>query len=91
MSNGSRVGDAGPMIALTVIVPVYRVERYLSECLDSLLSDAPDDLEVITVNDASPDGSGEILAKYAARDARVRVITLERNGGLSGLAPDAFE
>jgi glycosyltransferase involved in cell wall biosynthesis len=79
----SRVGHAGRVIALSVIVPVYGVERYLSECIDSLLSEAPDDLEVIAVNDASPDGSGEILAKYAARDARVRVITLERNGGLS--------
>lgn len=70
------------MVSLSVVVPVYGVERYLAECLDSLLRDAPDDLEVIAVDDASPDGSGEILATYASRDDRVRVITLERNGGL---------
>ena len=70
------------MIALSVVVPVYGVEQYLAECLDSLLLDAPDGLEIIAVNDASPDGSGEILAKYAARDARVRVTTLAHNGGL---------
>ena len=70
------------MTALTVVVPVYRVEQYLAECLDSVLLNAPEDIEVIAVDDASPDGSAAILARYAASDSRLRVITLERNGGL---------
>jgi glycosyltransferase involved in cell wall biosynthesis len=70
------------MVALTVIVPVYRVEQFLGECLESLLRDPCGDLEVVAVDDASPDGSAEILARFAAGDERLRVITLERNGGL---------
>jgi glycosyltransferase involved in cell wall biosynthesis len=70
------------MVALTVIVPVYGVEAYLAECLDSLLSYSGADLEVIAVDDASPDGSATILAGYAERDSRLRVLSLERNGGL---------
>jgi hypothetical protein len=70
------------MVALTVIVPVYGVEAYLAECLDSLLSHPGADLEVIAVDDASPDGSATILAGYAERDSRLRVLSLERNGGL---------
>jgi CDP-glycerol glycerophosphotransferase len=79
------------VIALSVVVPVYGVEQYLAECLDSLLLDAPDGVEIIAVNDASPDGSGEILAKYAARDARVRVTTLARNGGLGAARNTGFD
>lgn len=71
------------MVALSLIVPVYRVERYLPECLDSVLSQpAGRAIELIAVDDASPDDGGEILARYAAGDDRVRVITLPRNGGL---------
>jgi Glycosyl transferase family 2 len=82
-------------VALSVIVPVYGVERYLAQCLDSLLSEPSgpygSGLEVIAVDDASPDGSGEILASYAARDDRLRVITLERNGGLGAARNTGLE
>ena len=62
-------------------MPVYDVERWLPESLDSLLSQAGVDLEVVVVDDGSPDGSGEIADAYAARDDRVRVLHVA-NGGL---------
>lgn len=67
---------------LSVIVPVYNVEQYLSRCVDSILGQSFSDLEVILVNDGSRDGSGGICDSYARRDPRVRVIHKE-NGGLS--------
>ena len=67
---------------ISVIVPVYRVEPYLARCLDSILGQSHESLEVIAVDDGSPDRSGEILDAYAARDGRLRVIHQE-NGGLS--------
>ena len=59
---------------ISVIVPVYRVEPYLARCLDSILGQSYESLEVIAVDDGSPDRSGEILDAYAARDGRLRVI-----------------
>jgi len=70
------------MPLLSVVVPVYRVEEYLAECLDSILGQSFADLELIAVDDASPDGSAAILAAYAARDSRVRVLSLPVNRGL---------
>ncbi|HEY8473032.1 MAG TPA: glycosyltransferase [Natronosporangium sp.] len=67
---------------LSVVVPVYRVERYLPTCLDSILADPTTAIEVLAVDDASPDRSGEIADEYAARDPRVRVVHLPANGGL---------
>lgn len=72
--------EARPLIS--VIVPVYKVEDYLGRCVDSLLSQTYDNLEIILVNDGSPDNSGKICDDYAARDCRIRVIHKE-NGGLS--------
>ena len=70
------------MSTLSVIVPVYKTERYLKKCVDSILASSYYDLEVILVDDGSPDGAGVICDAYAARDSRVRVIHKE-NGGLS--------
>ncbi|MBO9570208.1 MAG: glycosyltransferase family 2 protein, partial [Cellulomonas iranensis] len=57
---------------VSVVVPVYGVERYLRKCLDSLLAQTLDGLEIVTVNDASPDGSLAILREYeAAHPGRV--------------------
>ena len=67
---------------ISVIVPVYNTEAYLAECLDSLINQTWTDLEIICVNDGSSDNSAAILAKYAEKDIRIRVITQE-NGGLS--------
>src|SRR3712207_2427622 len=70
------------MPQLSLIVPVYNVEAFVGECLDSILSQAADDVEVIVVEDASTDSSASIVHEYAASDLRVRVITRETNRGL---------
>lgn len=70
------------MPAISVIVPVYKVEPYLRRCVDSLLSQSFSDFELILVDDGSPDGCGVICDEYAAQDARVHVIH-QKNGGLS--------
>ena len=67
---------------ISVIVPVYRVEPYLRRCVDSILNQTCADLEVILVDDGSPDNCGAICDEYAQKDARVRVLHRE-NGGLS--------
>lgn len=67
---------------ISVIVPVYKVEAYLNRCVDSILAQTYRDLEVILVDDGSPDNCGAICDGYAAADSRVRVIHKE-NGGLS--------
>ncbi|HET7736631.1 MAG TPA: CDP-glycerol glycerophosphotransferase family protein [Nocardioidaceae bacterium] len=66
---------------VSVIVPVYNVEKYLAECLDSIAAQSFDDYEVVVVDDGSPDGSRAIAERYAAADSRVRVVRRE-NGGL---------
>ncbi|MBB6627440.1 CDP-glycerol glycerophosphotransferase family protein [Nocardioides sp. KIGAM211] len=67
--------------AISVIVPFYNVEAYLAECLDSILEQDVAHLEVILVDDGSPDGSRAIAERYVARDDRVRLVT-RPNGGL---------
>ncbi|MFD5951266.1 CDP-glycerol glycerophosphotransferase family protein [Streptomyces collinus] len=70
------------MPRFSIIVPVYKVQGFLRECLDSVLGQSHGDFEVIAVNDRSPDGSGAILDEYAGRDDRVRVLHLPENVGL---------
>ena len=70
------------MPVISVIVPVYKVERYLHECVHSLLAQTFSDIEVILVDDGSPDGCGAICDAYAKSDSRVCVIH-QKNGGLS--------
>ena len=69
-------------ILISVIVPVYNVEKYLPKCVDSILNQTYRNLEVILVDDGTPDASGAICDAYAQRDPRVKVIHKE-NGGLS--------
>ena len=66
--------------AVSIIIPVYNMERYLRQCLDSVLVQTLREIEAICVDDGSTDSSPAILAEYAARDARVKVIT-QRNAG----------
>ncbi|MFF7752446.1 CDP-glycerol glycerophosphotransferase family protein [Streptomyces sp. NPDC007971] len=70
------------MPRFSVIVPAYMVQAYLSECLDSVLSQSYPDLELIAVDDCSPDACGAIIDEYAARDARVKAVHLPENRGL---------
>ncbi|MEI3092964.1 MAG: glycosyltransferase family 2 protein, partial [Oscillospiraceae bacterium] len=65
---------------ISVIVPVYNVSAYLPECLDSILSQDYEKLEVILIDDGSTDDSGAICDAYAQRDSRIRVIH-QKNGG----------
>ena len=67
---------------ISVIVPVYKTEKYLRKCLDSICGQTYRNLEIICVDDESPDRSGEILEEYARRDPRIKVIH-RKNGGLS--------
>lgn len=70
------------MCMISIIVPVYKIEKYIRSCMDSLLAQTFKDIEIIAVDDGSPDISGEICEQYAAADSRVRVIH-KQNGGLS--------
>lgn len=72
--------DKMPLIS--IVVPVYKVEEYLGRCVESLLAQTYENLEIILVDDGSPDNSGKICDAYALRDNRVRVVHKE-NGGLS--------
>ena len=71
----------GPKIS--VIVPVYQVEPYLCKCLDSIVGQTYRNLEIILVDDGSPDRCGEICDEYAARDERIRVIHQSNSGAFA--------
>ena len=75
---------------ISIIIPVYKVEQYLSRCVDSVLSQTYCDLEVILVDDGSPDASPKLCDEYAKKDERVKVIHKE-NGGLSSARNAALE
>ena len=68
---------------VSIIIPVYNVERYLAECLDSVLKQTYDNIEVICVYDISEDCSIDILEEYCCRDERLRIVKNEKRGGLS--------
>lgn len=70
------------MPKISVIVPVYKVEKYINRCIDSILAQSFDDFELILVDDGSPDNCGQICEEYAEKDRRIRVIH-RKNGGLS--------
>ena len=67
------------MSKVTVVIPVYNVEQYLPACLDSVLGQSLRDIEIIAIDDASPDSCPAILDGYAAKDSRVKVIHLPEN------------
>lgn len=68
---------------ISVIIPVYNEEKYLPQCLDSLIGQTYQNLEIILVDDASADTSLDICLRYQERDARIRVIKKEKNAGIS--------
>ena len=66
----------------SIIIPVYNVEKYLRDCLDSVLAQTYPDWEAVCVNDGSTDGSSVILEEYSSKDSRFKVFN-QANGGLS--------
>lgn len=75
---------------ISVIIPVYNVEKYLRRCVDSVLTQTYENLEVILVDDGSPDGCPQICDEYANKDSRIRVIH-KKNGGLSSARNAALD
>ena len=75
---------------ISVIVPVYNVEKYLRRALDSVVNQTLHNVEIICVNDGSTDNCGAILEEYAAKDVRIKIITQE-NQGLSGARNSALK
>ena len=67
---------------ISVIVPIYNVEKYLKKCVDSIIAQTYSNLEIILVDDGSPDSCGAICDEYAEKDSRIKVVHKE-NGGLS--------
>lgn len=78
------------MPLISVIVPVYKVEPYLSRCIDSILTQSFTDFELILINDGSPDNCGKICDEYAKKDKRIHVIHKE-NGGLSSARNEGID
>ncbi|SFL38937.1 Glycosyltransferase involved in cell wall bisynthesis [Paenibacillus sp. 1_12] len=70
------------MAKISVVVPIYKVEKWLATCLENILKQSFGDFELILVNDGSPDRCGEIADEYAAKDSRIKVVH-KLNGGVS--------
>ena len=68
------------MVKVSIIVPVYNVEKYLRQCMDSIIVQTLKDIEIICIDDGSTDSSGGILDDYASKDDRIRVIHKENSG-----------
>ena len=68
---------------ISIIIPVYNVEKYLRKCLDSVINQSYNNLEIIIINDNSTDNSLNILLEYKKLDSRIKVINLEKNKGVS--------
>ena len=65
---------------ISIIVPIYNIEKYIAKCIDSVLSQTFTDWELILVNDGSTDNSGKICDEYALKDNRIKVIHKDNEG-----------
>ena len=70
------------MAQISIIVPIYKIETYLAECIESILAQTYQDWEWILVDDGSPDNSGKIADEYAKKDKRIKAIHVS-NGGVT--------
>jgi len=77
-------------VKISVIIPVYNVEKYLKECLQSVLNQTLCDIEVICVNDGSSDGSLDILESFAGKDGRVKVLNRQKSAGAAAARNEAL-
>lgn len=65
---------------ISIICPVYKAEKYLHKCIESIIAQTLTDWELILVDDGSPDSSGELCDKYAIQDSRIRIIHKQNEG-----------
>ena len=76
---------------VSVVIPVYNVEQYIGRCLESVLTQSYENIEVVVVNDATPDRSMEVVRQYQAKDKRIKVLEHTTNSGLMTTRRDGFE
>ena len=76
---------------VSVVVPVYNVEKYLRQCLDSLVNQTLKEIEIICVDDGSVDSSKEIIREYIQKDQRVKLIAKEKNSGYGNSMNQGFD
>ncbi len=81
MFDMDNISSSSPLVS--IVVPMYKVEDYLPQCLDSILAQTYSNLEVVCVDDGSPDASGRIAEEYTQKDGRIRVVH-QQNKGFSG-------
>lgn len=81
--------EEAPLIS--IVVPIYGVEKYLAECLDSILTQSYGNIEIVLVDDKTLDRSGEIADEYAARDKRIKVVHKPKNEGLNMARATGFK
>ena len=67
-------------IKVTILVPIYKVEKYVSKCLNSLINQTFKDIQIIAINDGSPDNSEKIVRQFMTKDSRIKLIN-KKNGG----------
>lgn len=79
------------MSKISVIIPIYNVEKYLEKCLESVINQTYKDLEIICVDDCSPDNSYKIVQEYLKKDSRIKLIKRGKNGGLSAARNSGLE
>ena len=78
------------MPKLSIVVPIYNMEKYLKQCLNSCINQTLKDIEIICVNDGSTDNSLNIIREYAAKDSRIKIINQD-NQGLSMARNNGFD
>ena len=83
------IGENMPKIS--ILIPIYNVEKYLQDCLESVIHQTERDIEIICVDDASVDGSLKILQEYVNRDNRLKLLKHTENKGLCKTRKDAVE
>ena len=75
---------------ISIIIPIYNVEKYLRQCLDSIINQTLEEIEIICVNDGSTDNSLQILEEYAQKDKRIKIIN-KKNAGLGAARNTGME
>ena len=75
---------------ISVIIPIYKTEQYLRTCVDSIITQTHTNLEIILVNDGSPDNSIQLCEEYFAKDERIKIVN-RKNGGLSAARNSGLE